>query len=200
MLSKVGNKTHRFFSAKYPYLQLQNPAEKEEKQQGGSVLHFGSVAVGKTLQKHFVISNPLPVSTTKRRTDAYVHSEIHFPLILSYFFFQVAASFSLARMPGRLPLFGSEFRCDISRGKVAPGGSLRATVTFSPAVVDTVSVEYLSVKCRGALNETILKLMGSCTGKGPTEKQRHLQLQFKGINQIQHKQIHIFYITGFNIR
>lgn len=65
-----------------------------------------------------------------------------------------------------MQLFESEFSCDVTRGKVVPGGSQRATVTFSPTVVDTVSVEYLVLKCRGALNETILKLTGSCIGKG----------------------------------
>ncbi|XP_040004712.1 cilia- and flagella-associated protein 65 isoform X2 [Xiphias gladius] len=122
--------------AKYPCLQLRNPATKEEKEQGGPELHFGSVAVGQSLQKHFDIFNPSPVT----------------------------ASFFLSRLSGGVPFFGSEFSCDVSRGKVAPGESLRATVTYSPAVVDTVSVEYLSLKCRGALNETQLKLTGSCIG------------------------------------
>uniref|UniRef100_A0A3B4UBL5 Cilia and flagella associated protein 65 n=1 Tax=Seriola dumerili TaxID=41447 RepID=A0A3B4UBL5_SERDU len=122
--------------AKYPCLQLRNPVEKEEKDQGGPVLHFGSVAVGKSLQKYFDIFNPTPVT----------------------------AIFSLSWLSSEVPLFGSEFRCDVTRGKVVPGGSLRATVTYSPATVDTVSVEYLSLKCRGALNETLLKLTGSSIG------------------------------------
>ncbi|XP_035030976.2 cilia- and flagella-associated protein 65 [Hippoglossus stenolepis] len=122
--------------AKYPYLQLRNPAAKEEKEQGAPVVHFGSVAIGQSLQKHFDIFNPSAVTS----------------------------SFSLSRLPGGVPLLGSEFICDVTGGEVAPGGSLRATVTFSPAVVDTVSVEYLSLKCRGALNEDQLKLTGSCIG------------------------------------
>ncbi|XP_053295148.1 cilia- and flagella-associated protein 65 [Pleuronectes platessa] len=121
---------------KYPYLQLRNPAAKEEKEQEASVLHFGSVAVGQSLQKHFDIFNPSAVTS----------------------------SFSLSRLSGGVPLLGSEFLCDVTGGEVAPGGSLRATVTFSPAVVDTVSVEYLSLKCSGALNEDQLKLAGSCIG------------------------------------
>lgn len=72
-----------------------------------------------------------------------------------------------------MPLLGSEFSCDVTRGNVAPGGSLRATVTFTPAVVDTVSVEYLSLKCRGALNEALLKLTGNCLGRGHTERHTH---------------------------
>ncbi|GAA6231328.1 coiled-coil domain-containing protein 108 [Lates japonicus] len=122
--------------AKYPCLQLRDQATKEEKEQGGPVLHFGSVAVGQSLQKHFDIFNPSPVT----------------------------ASFSLSRLSSGVPLFGSEFSCDVTRGNVAPGESLQVTVTYSPAVVETVSVEYLSLKCRGALNETLLKLTGSCIG------------------------------------
>uniref|UniRef100_A0A3B4YKV7 Cilia and flagella associated protein 65 n=1 Tax=Seriola lalandi dorsalis TaxID=1841481 RepID=A0A3B4YKV7_SERLL len=114
--------------AKYPCLQLRNPAEKEEKDQGGPVLHFGSVAVGKS------------------------------------FHACVTAIFSLSWLSSEVPLFGSEFRCDVTRGKVVPGGSLRAAVTYSPAMVDTVSVEYLSLKCQGALNETLLKLTGNSIG------------------------------------
>ncbi|KAM9346883.1 cilia- and flagella-associated protein 65 [Symphorus nematophorus] len=122
--------------AKYPSLQLRNPRTKDEKEQCGPVLHFGSVAVGQSLQKHFEIFNPSPVM----------------------------ASFCLSRLPNGMPLLESEFSCDVTRGEVVPGGSLRATVTFTPAVVDTVSVEYLSLKCKGALNETLLKLTGNCAG------------------------------------
>ncbi|XP_070771214.1 cilia- and flagella-associated protein 65 [Enoplosus armatus] len=122
--------------AKYPCLQLRNPGTKDEKGQCGPVLHFGSVAVSQSLQKDFDIFNPSPVT----------------------------AAFSLSWLSSGVPLLGSEFSCDVTRGKVAPGGSLRATVTYTPAVVDTVAVEYLSLKCRGALNETLLKLTGNCVG------------------------------------
>ncbi|XP_073329268.1 cilia- and flagella-associated protein 65 [Pagrus major] len=121
---------------KYPFLQLRNPATKDEKEQSGPVLQFGSVAVGQSLQKHFDILNPSPVT----------------------------ASFSLSRLSDDVPVLGSEFSCDVSRGKVAPGGSVRATVTYTPAVVDTVSVEYLALKCRGALNKSQLTLTGNCEG------------------------------------
>ncbi|XP_037646659.1 cilia- and flagella-associated protein 65 isoform X1 [Sebastes umbrosus] len=122
--------------AKYPCLQLRNPGTKDEKAQSDPELHFGSVAVGQSLQKHFDIFNPSPVT----------------------------ASFSLSRLSGGVPLLGSEFSCDVTRGEVAPGGPLRVRVTYTPALVDSVSVEYLSLKCRGALNETLLKLTGNCVG------------------------------------
>lgn len=54
-------------SAKYPYLQLRIPGTKDEKEKGRPVLHFGSVAIGQSLQKHFDISNP---STVSRNKDA----------------------------------------------------------------------------------------------------------------------------------
>ncbi|XP_061697991.1 cilia- and flagella-associated protein 65 isoform X12 [Syngnathoides biaculeatus] len=123
-------------AAKYPCLQLKNPSSKAEKQHGGPVLNFGSVAVGQSLQKGFDICNPS----------------------------HVTAFFSLTRLPGGVPLFGSEFFCDVSSGKVAPGGSLSAKVTFAPTVAGSVSVEYLTVECKGALNKTVLKLTGNCAG------------------------------------
>lgn len=76
----------------------------------------------------------------------------------------------MSQLSGGVLSFGSEFICDVTKGKVLPGGSLRATVTYSPTVVDAVSVEYLSLKCRGALSETLLKLTGTCIGKGLTEE------------------------------
>ncbi|XP_023144688.2 cilia- and flagella-associated protein 65 [Amphiprion ocellaris] len=122
--------------AKYPYLQLRNPSSQEEEGWGDPVLQFGSVVIGQCLRKHFDIFNPSPVTV----------------------------SFSLSPLSGGIPLLGSVFSCDVTRGNVAPGGSLRATVTYSPAIVNTVSVEYLILKCRGALNEPLLKLTGNCIG------------------------------------
>lgn len=60
--------------AKYPCLQLRNPATKEEKEQGVPELRFGSVAVGQSLQRHFDIFNPSPVSSAQRCTNECVHS------------------------------------------------------------------------------------------------------------------------------
>ncbi|XP_074550256.1 cilia- and flagella-associated protein 65 isoform X1 [Halichoeres trimaculatus] len=122
--------------AKYPCLQLRAPGGKDKKQLLNTELQFGSVAVGHSLQKRFDIFNPSPV-----------HS-----------------SFLISLMSDDVPLLGSEFSCDKSRGEVAPGGSLQVTVTYTPAVVDTSSVEYLSIKCKGALKETLLKLTGNCIG------------------------------------
>lgn len=65
-----------------------------------------------------------------------------------------------------MPLSGLEFSCDVTSGEVASGGSVGATVTYSPIVADNASVQYLSLKCRGTLNETLLKLTGSCVGEG----------------------------------
>ncbi|XP_068428766.1 cilia- and flagella-associated protein 65 isoform X2 [Clinocottus analis] len=122
--------------AKYPCLQLRSPSAKDEKEHCGSELHFGSVAVGQSLQKHFDIVNPSPVT----------------------------GLFSLSRLSRGVHLLESEFGCDVTKGNVPPGGSLRALVTYTPAVVDSVSIEYLSLKCRGALNTTVLKLTGTCVG------------------------------------
>ncbi|XP_060910642.1 cilia- and flagella-associated protein 65 [Labrus mixtus] len=122
--------------AKYPCLHMKTPGSKDGKEQCGPELHFGSVAVGQSSQKSFEIFNPSPVY----------------------------ALFCLSPLSDDVPLLGSLFSCDESRGEVAPGGSFRVTVTYSPAVVDTVSVDYLSLKCSGALNETLLKLTGNAIG------------------------------------
>lgn len=74
-------------------------------------------------------------------------------------------SFSLSQLSDGIPFFSSEFSCDVTRGELAPGGSLRAMVTYTPAVADAVSVEYLSLKYRGALSKSLLKLTGKCIGK-----------------------------------
>ncbi|XP_037831837.1 cilia- and flagella-associated protein 65 isoform X2 [Kryptolebias marmoratus] len=122
--------------AKYPYLQLQIPTSKEEEGRTHPELHFGSVAVGQSLRKHFNIFNPSPVNVC----------------------------FSLSRLSGAVTMLKPEFSCDITSAEVAPGGSLQGMVTYSPAVVDTISVEYLSLKYAGAPSETQLKLTGKCIG------------------------------------
>ncbi|XP_068602653.1 cilia- and flagella-associated protein 65 [Brachionichthys hirsutus] len=105
-------------------------------EENAPVLDFGSVAVGQSSHKHIDIFNPSPV----------------------------AATFSLSLLPNAGSSLRSEFSCDVTRGKMVPGGSLQAKVTYAPAVVDTVSVEYLCLKCRGALSEIQLKLTGTCVG------------------------------------
>lgn len=52
-------------AAKYPCLQLRSPDTQDLEQQCDPVLRFGSVAVGQTLQKHFDIINPSPVSSAQ---------------------------------------------------------------------------------------------------------------------------------------
>uniref|UniRef100_H3C1V3 Uncharacterized protein n=1 Tax=Tetraodon nigroviridis TaxID=99883 RepID=H3C1V3_TETNG len=101
------------------------------------VLSFGSVAVGKSSQKQFEIFNPCAVT----------------------------ASFCLSMLTDWAPLSGLEFSCPDTEGEVVPGGSVHPNVTYTPTVVDSASVHYLSLKCRGSLSEPLLKLTGSCVGK-----------------------------------
>lgn len=67
-----------------------------------------------------------------------------------------------------VPLSGLEFSCPVTEGEVVPGGSVGASVSYAPTQVDSASVHYLALKCRGALIEPLLKLSGSCVGMGCT--------------------------------
>ncbi|XP_061923625.1 cilia- and flagella-associated protein 65 isoform X2 [Entelurus aequoreus] len=122
--------------AKYPCLYLRSPHSKSKNDPSCSELNFGSVPIGKSVQKGFDVYNPS----------------------------HVTAFFSLTRLSGGLPLLGSEFICDINSGNVAPGETVSAKVTFVPTVADSVSVEYLTIECKGALNQTVLKLTGNSAG------------------------------------
>lgn len=121
--------------AKYPYLEFKCPTNGK-REEHIPVMDFGCVAVGHTLHKHFEIYNPS----------------------------LVPVSFTLSRLSGGITLLGSLFTCDITSAEVAPGASVQATVGFTPTTVDTTSVEYLSLICRGAINKSLLKLTGSCIG------------------------------------
>ncbi|RVE57706.1 hypothetical protein OJAV_G00201940, partial [Oryzias javanicus] len=120
--------------AKYPHLQFRGFMSATDPRD--PVLQFGSVAVGHSVCRHFDIFNPSLVEV----------------------------SFSLSRLSGVEPVLGSEFSCDVTAGSLVPGGSLRASVTYRPAEVDAVSVEYLCLTYRGALREAHIKLSGTCTG------------------------------------
>lgn len=148
-------------AAKYPYLEFKCPTNGK-REEHIPVMDFGCVAVGHTLHKHFEIYNPSLVSVVHRIT------KVHNKWLPNYFTFvssQVPVSFTLSRLSGGITLLGSLFTCDITSAEVAPGASVQATVGFTPTTVDTTSVEYLSLICRGAINKSLLKLTGSCIGR-----------------------------------
>ncbi|XP_043988384.1 cilia- and flagella-associated protein 65 isoform X1 [Gambusia affinis] len=122
--------------AKYPFLQLRIPNDKEEISPGDIELDFGSVAVGHSLSKQFEIFNPSPVSVW----------------------------FSLSQLPGAVAIFGSHFSWDVTSEKIVAGGSIQVLVTYSPTVVDIVSVDYLSLNYKGSLSKSQVKLIGTCMG------------------------------------
>lgn len=116
-----------------------------------------------------------------------------FYLSLSLCLSQVTTSFTLSLLTDWAPLTGLEFTCDMTDGEVVPGGSVWANVSFTPTVVDSSSIQYLSVKCRGAVMETQLKLSGGCIGsRGTTHtwpnirsSPRKMILDFSFCNQVQ---------------
>ncbi|XP_054888132.1 cilia- and flagella-associated protein 65 isoform X2 [Poeciliopsis prolifica] len=122
--------------AKYPFLQLRIPNDKEEIGDANIELDFGFVAVDHSLIKEFEIFNPSPVTVW----------------------------FSLSQLPGAVAIFGSHFSWDVTSEKIMPGDSIQVLVTYSPTVVDIVSVEYLSLNYRGSLSKSQVKLIGKCMG------------------------------------
>lgn len=149
-----------------PCLQVRIPGVE---QQCDPVLPFGSVAVGKSSQKSFEIFNPTPVRITAIRIHITPKCKVLraltlFSLSLSPCLSQVTTSFTLSLLTDWVPLTGMEFTCDMTDGEVVPGGSVWANASFTPTVVDSSSIQYLSLKCRGAVIETLLKLSGGCIG------------------------------------
>ncbi|KAF4109419.1 cilia- and flagella-associated protein 65 isoform X1 [Onychostoma macrolepis] len=104
-------------------------------EEGCKVLEFGSVAVGDSLERHFEIYNLSTVSTT--------------------------FSLSWLRCPA---LMESVFCCEVHEGKIAPNSVLKVPVCFSPLTVDSISVDYLSLTCPGAVSKDLLKVSGTCIG------------------------------------
>ncbi|KAJ8004474.1 hypothetical protein DPEC_G00136070 [Dallia pectoralis] len=103
--------------------------------EGFKVLEFGNVAVDGTAERHLEILNPTSVTT----------------------------SFSLSRL--RCPLLSeSLFHCSVQKGELGPRASIRVPVCFSPLTVDSISIDYLSLRFPGALSKTIIKVTGNCIG------------------------------------
>lgn len=77
---------------------MKNPSSKEGEDNGGPLVDFGPVAVGKSLQKHFDIFNPSPVGGAHRHVSAKVHARSLLPHIFASFpagngvFFSVTAA------------------------------------------------------------------------------------------------------------
>lgn len=58
----------------------------------------------------------------------------------------------------------SVFCCEVHEGKIAPNSVLKVPVCFSPLTVDSISVDYLSLTCPGAVSKDLLKVSGTCIG------------------------------------
>ncbi|XP_041119870.1 cilia- and flagella-associated protein 65 isoform X1 [Polyodon spathula] len=124
--------------AKYPHLlvsaagYLSQTSGQEDTQ---SVLDFGCVAVGSTVEKYIDIHNPSPVR----------------------------APFRIVRVLSPA-LMDSAFSCDIQQALAPAEGKLRVPLRFSPQTVGVASIEYFYVVTAGNISKSILKAVGTCKG------------------------------------
>uniref|UniRef100_A0A8C8AGE9 Cilia and flagella associated protein 65 n=1 Tax=Otus sunia TaxID=257818 RepID=A0A8C8AGE9_9STRI len=124
--------------AKYPYLRVSVTGEEYEGVQPGrfrDVLCFGSVPVGKTVEKSVEIFNMSVVDAPCRIERA------EDPLIQDHV-----------------------FSCDVSHGVVPAKGKLVLCIQFQPQTVGEHSTDYFTVISAGCLLQTVLKVVGSCKG------------------------------------
>ncbi|RXM95325.1 Coiled-coil domain-containing protein 108 [Acipenser ruthenus] len=124
--------------AKYPHLlvsaagHLSQTSGQEDTQ---SVLDFGCVAVGSTVEKYIDIHNPSPVRAPLR----------------------------IVRALGPA-LMDTAFSCDIQQALVPAEGKLRVPLQFSPQTVGVTSIEYFYVVTAGNISKSVLKAVGTCKG------------------------------------
>ncbi|NWI97813.1 CFA65 protein, partial [Pitta sordida] len=124
--------------ATYPYLRVCVTGNECEGAQPGKfqdVLCFGSVPVGKTVEKSVEIFNMSVVDAPCRIERA------KDPLLCNYV-----------------------FSCDMSHGIVPAKGKLVLCIRFQPQIVGEHSTDYFIIASAGCLPETVLKLVGSCKG------------------------------------
>ncbi|NXA83497.1 CFA65 protein, partial [Thryothorus ludovicianus] len=124
--------------AKYPCLCVSASGNKSEGVQPGKfqdVLCFGSVPVGKTVEKPVEIFNMSVVDAPciiERAKD---------PLLRDYV-----------------------FSCDVSHGVVPAKGKLVLCIRFQPQIVGEQSTDYFTITSAACHLETVLKVVGSCKG------------------------------------
>ncbi|NWI79764.1 CFA65 protein, partial [Dryoscopus gambensis] len=123
--------------AKYPYLCVSMTGKEYASVQPGKlrdVLCFGSVPVGKTVEKCVEIFNMSVVDAPCK--------------------IQQAKEDPLLRV----------FSCDVSRGVVPAKGKLVLCIRFQPQIVGVHSTDYFTITSAGCHLETVLKVAGSCKG------------------------------------
>ncbi|NXK96416.1 CFA65 protein, partial [Formicarius rufipectus] len=124
--------------AKYPYLRVCVTGKEYDGVQPGKfqdVLCFGSVPVGKTVEKCVEIFNMSVVDAPcriERAKDPLFHDYV--------------------------------FSCDVSHGIVPAKGKLVLRIRFQPQIAGEHSTDYFTVASAGCLPETVLKVVGSCKG------------------------------------
>ncbi|NXK54025.1 CFA65 protein, partial [Chauna torquata] len=124
--------------AKYPYLRVNVAGEQYEDVQPGKfrdVLCFGSVPVGTTVEKRVEIFNMSVVDAPCRIERA------KDPLLQHHV-----------------------FSCDVSHSVVPAKGKLVLCIRFQPQTVGEHSTDYFTVISAGCLQQTVLKVVGSCKG------------------------------------
>ncbi|XP_015214914.2 cilia- and flagella-associated protein 65 [Lepisosteus oculatus] len=124
--------------SKYSHLLVSAPGHLSQtsgQEDTQSILDFGSVAVGSTVEKHFEVHNLSVVKAPFRVTKA-----------------------------ARPALLEDVFSCETRQGCVPSGSTLRIPLRFSPQTVGSSSVDYFYVTTAGNVSKALLKVTGSCKG------------------------------------
>ncbi|XP_031446362.1 cilia- and flagella-associated protein 65 isoform X1 [Phasianus colchicus] len=140
--------------AKYPHLQVNVPGEQHKGGQPGKlqdVLYFGSVPVGTRVEKCVEILNM---------------SAVDAPCMIER---------------AKDPLLQDHvFSCNMSHAVVPAKGKLALCIRFQPQAVGEHSTDYFTVTPTGCLQQTVLKMVGSC--KGPLVSLHQSSVDFDWIN------------------
>ncbi|XP_072117075.1 cilia- and flagella-associated protein 65 isoform X2 [Mobula birostris] len=124
--------------AKFPHLLISVPGEVSQvsgQDDMHSILHFGHVAVGSTVEKYVEIHNYSIVNTLFR----VMHLQQVTP-------------------------FQSEFTCEVREGTVPACSRVQIPFKFRPRTAGSLSVDYFRITRPGNSSKSLLKVTGSCKG------------------------------------
>uniref|UniRef100_A0A8C7CAS4 Cilia and flagella associated protein 65 n=1 Tax=Neovison vison TaxID=452646 RepID=A0A8C7CAS4_NEOVI len=113
----------------------QKRPEDRDAEGAQKVLHFGTVAVGCTVERQIKLYNPSAVS----------------------------APFRIEVAPDMLAK-DHAFSCPTTNGIVPPGRKKLVSVSFHPETLDVRTIDYLSIMPSGCASQTLLKVVGFCRG------------------------------------